>query len=131
MVSMAGDIPPPSTRGNDMKAILIDAKAHEVREVETGDYKTYYPLLNCQTFTAATYLPNNDCLLVDDEGLLNAPLDFFTYEGAHQPFAGNGLFIGSSEEGETIPVKTTLAEVQSKVKFLNVFQVQALYAGAL
>jgi hypothetical protein len=108
-----------------MKAILIDSVNREVKEVEVTDYKSYYPLLNCRCFTVAAYLGNGndareeDYILVDDEGLLTEPEHFFAYDGAHHPFAGNGLILGSDLEGESIEPQVTVEEVKNKITFLN------------
>lgn len=112
-----------------MKAILIDSKNREVKEVEVKDYSEYNSLIGCLCFTVATYLGNGndkqeeDVIFVDDEGLLTEPEHFFTYEGAHQPFAGNGLVIGCDYEGESKNPLVTLEEVKNKVKFFSAFEV--------
>ena len=47
---------------------------------------------------------------------------FFTYEGAHQPFAGNGLIMGCDDEGESVDCKIGLTEVKEKVKFYSRYE---------
>jgi hypothetical protein len=106
-----------------MKAILIDSINKEVKEVEIDKgIDNMYKLLNCQIFTIATYLPKEDAIFVDDEGLLNGTDVFFTYEGAHQPFAGNGLIMGCDDEGESTDCKISFAEVKDKVKFYTRYE---------
>lgn len=108
-----------------MKAIFIDAENREVTEVEIeNSLKAYYALLDCDMIEAATYLPNEDCIYVDEEGLYSGKDSFFTIEGGHQPFIGSGLVVGTSEDGETVSASTTLEEVKAKVKFLSLFEVQ-------
>ena len=103
-----------------MKAILINAKTKEVKEVEMGrDYKEIYEQLDCTMFQIGTYLPKRDAIFVDEEGLLNGTDVFFTYEGAHQPFAGNGLVMGCDNVGESTDCKIKINEVKRKVKFYN------------
>ncbi len=52
-----------------MKAILINAKTKEVKEVEMGrDYKEIYTQLECELFTTGAYLDAADVIYVDDEG---------------------------------------------------------------
>ena len=106
-----------------MKAILIDSINKEVKEIEIGKgIDEMYKFLNCQCFTIASYLPKEDAIFVDDEGLLNGTDVFFTYEGAHQPFAGNGLIMGCDDEGESVDCKIGLTEVKEKVKFYSRYE---------
>lgn len=106
-----------------MKAILIDSINKEVKEVEIGKgIDKMYEFLNCQCFTIATYLPKEDAIFVDDEGLMNGTDSFFTYEGAHQPFAGNGLIMGCDDMGESEDCKVDLTEVKNKVKFYSRYE---------
>lgn len=103
-----------------MKAILIDSINKEVKEVEIGKgIDEMYKFLNCDCFTIASYLEKNDAIFVDDEGLMNGPDVFFTYEGSHQPFAGNGLIMGCDDMGESVDCKITLDEVKKKVNFYS------------
>jgi hypothetical protein len=106
-----------------MKAILINAKTKEVKEVEMGkDYQEIYKQLECELFTAGAYLDKEDVIYVDDEGLINGTDVFFTFEGAHQPFAGNGLIMGTDDEGESTDCKINLTEVTKRVKFYNRYE---------
>ena len=106
-----------------MKAILIDSINKEVKEVEIGKgIDEMYKFLNCEIFTIASYLDKQDAIFVDDEGLMNGTDVFFTYEGAHQPFAGNGLIMGCDDEGESVDCKISFAEVKDKVKFYSRYE---------
>lgn len=112
-----------------MKAILIDSINKEVKEVEISKgIDAMYELLKCNYFTTATYLKKRDAIFVDDEGLLNGTDVFFTYEGAHQPFAGNGLIMGCDSKGESTDCKTDLTEVKSKVKFYDRYELSLAIA---
>jgi len=112
-----------------MKAILIDSINKEVKEVEIGKgIDEMYKFLNCEIFTIASYLPKNDAIFVDDEGLMNGTDTFFTYEGAHQPFAGNGLIMGSNSKGESVDCKIDLNEVKKKVDFYDRFELSMAIA---
>jgi hypothetical protein len=101
-----------------MKAILIDSINKEVKEVEISKgMDEMYKFLNCEIFTIGSYLDKQDAIFVDDEGLINGTDVFFTYEGAHQPFAGNGLIMGCDDEGESEDCKIGFSEVKERVKF--------------
>ena len=107
-----------------MKAILIDSINREVKEVEIGKgIDEMYKFLQCECFTIASYLDKQDAIFVDDEGLMNGTDSFFTYEGAHQPFAGNGLIMGCDDMGESEDCKVDLTEVKNKVKFFDRYEI--------
>lgn len=115
-----------------MKSILIDVNNSEVKEVEINDKNVlleWYKTIGCSLVTTGCYInEHDDAIMVDDEGLLNIGKDtrFFTYEGAHQPFAGNGLVVGTSDRGKTIAPQITIEEVRSKVKFYSLNEVKEL-----
>lgn len=85
-----------------MRAIIIDAKKREVYEAEIdGDLKSMQGIVDGYIERATSPDDNTD-LWVNEEGLMNGLPDFFTFEGAHQPFAGNGLLLGNAEHGEGV-----------------------------
>lgn len=104
-----------------MKAILIDAKNREVKEVQiTGDLQSWYETIGCGMVECALYFDEHDSIMVDEEGLFNDGCDdFFFVKGGHQPFAGNGLVVGTNDVGESVDTKISLDEVKSKVKFMD------------
>lgn len=106
-----------------MKAILIDAKNREVKEVEiTGDLQSWYETIGCGMVECALYFDQHDSIMVDEEGLFDQTCnEFFFVNGGHQPFAGNGLVVGTNDMGEAVDTKISLAEVKSKVKFMDRF----------
>jgi hypothetical protein len=105
-----------------MKAILIDVLNKSVTMVEVDDknvLKDWYKIMGCEMVEVAHYFDDHDSILVDEEGLLTlSPItNFFTIEGGHQPFAGNGLVVGVNDEGESVSPNITVEEVERKVKF--------------
>lgn len=109
-------------------AILIDAQNREVKHVTiTDDISTIHKQMGCDCFCQGFRLPNHDICLVDDEGMINGTDVFFTFEGAHQPFAGNGLISGGRSNGDTDNVKITIDEVKAKVKFYTRNEIAAMY----
>ena len=113
------------------KGYKIDAEKRTITEVEVGDYKTIYPHLSTSIKAVDCFtvvgIEKDDSIYVDDEGLLTIQFDtpFFLYEGYPQPLAGNGLVLGTDEEGESVDPKNTLEFIKSKVKFMNLIQAQA------
>jgi hypothetical protein len=114
-----------------MKAYLINATAKTVNEVQiTGDIDEMNRLIGSDYFTLATSEENGDTVYVDEEGLLslNAGSPFFSYEGAHQPFVGNGLVMGCDmDTGNSTNVRTPLETIRAKVKFLTLAEVRASF----
>jgi hypothetical protein len=111
-----------------LKAILIDTENREVKmiEIEKG-IDAIYEQINCDCFTVVT-LENEDAIFVDDEGLLklNENSKFFFIEGYHQPLAGNGLILGTDEEGESVNAKSNLEDIKNRVKFLTIQEIHAI-----
>lgn len=106
-----------------MKAILIDGFNKTVTELKLDDKKDmldqWYHALKANMIETAHYITDQDSILVDEEGLLKPCDYFFTYKGAHQPFAGNGLVVGVDEDGETVDCIITLEEIEQNVEFLS------------
>jgi hypothetical protein len=107
-----------------MKAYLIDPINKIVSVVDyNGDYQTINKLINSQRGFDAVYgFRNEDTLYVDDEGLLrkeNYGFEF-TYDNGHvAPLMGKALVLGTDAEGESVAVKSTLEEVESKIKWIG------------
>lgn len=69
----------------------------------------------------------SDSIYVNDEGLFGAK-HFFEFKGAHQPFAGNGVVVGTDlDSGETTDVQSSLNDIKSKVKFLSLNEIREKY----
>ena len=107
-----------------MKAIKIDTIAKDVYIVDIDDtLKSIYSNLDCEVFTCPAALKNGDTLYVDDEGLFNNDGEYykgcFIFNKSNQPYYGHGLVIGTSIEGESIEISSTLKEIQAIVTFLN------------
>ena len=108
-----------------MKAILIDVKNEEIKEVEfNGTLHDIYDLVDCATFDVVRIDETNG-IYVDDEGLFVEDQRFFIYHGTNhdgyhgrvQALAGNGLILGVNGGGETISPTLTVEEVQEAVDF--------------
>jgi len=102
-----------------MKAILIDVKTQEVKEVEhDGEIQNIYNLIDCRAFDIVRIDDVND-IFVDDEGILKDNL-YFEYSVNDRVFqlAGSGLVLGYNKKGETIGTTLTVEDVKGKVNFL-------------
>ena len=104
-----------------MKAILIDVKNQEVKEVEHDNtIENIYNHVDCRTFTVVK-IDKFNVIFVDDEGLLKENL-YFSYSALHHlrhfELAGNGLILGVDDEGNSVPTTLTVDEVKDKVSWL-------------
>ena len=60
-----------------------------------------------------------DSLYVDDEGLFVSEYKgAFYFNNFPQMLFGNGLLMGSDDEGESVDVKSTLEDVINKIKYI-------------
>ncbi len=90
-----------------MKAILIDANKKQIKEVEfRHSLQNIYDAMGVTSIEVGFYIGGtNTCCYVDEEGLINGTKHSFKYKG--QTFMGNGLLVGTDEEGSdtscTIP----------------------------
>ena len=112
-----------------MKAYFIDSEKKEIKEVEYTNWEQISPMLGARSFDVATFNKKEDCVYVDDEGLLSLTENskFFEIKGYPQPLAGNGLVLGTNDEGESIEPSITLEELKGMVTFLTIQEVRARY----
>lgn len=90
---------------------LIDIKKHSLPDV--------YEQLECELIDCPIIFKNNDSLYVDDEGMYAKPIGGFIIEGYKQVFFGHGLILGTSDEGESEDVKSSLQYITDKVTFIS------------
>jgi hypothetical protein len=107
-----------------MRAVLINSTEKTVTNISISESNTlndWYKAIGCSMVDVATYINDDrDSILVDEEGLmgtLNDASPFFMYEGANQPFCGNGLVVGMDDEGNSISCHVTALKVAAKVSF--------------
>lgn len=103
-----------------MKTLLIDPHTKTVTEHEyDGSLDAMYELIGCGTVEMVAYNDNgtpmfegDDCLFVDEEGLLG-DLDkqaFFVIDG--KPIAGRAMTIGGDGDGETVESTITMEKLR-------------------
>lgn len=85
-----------------------------------GDYKSIYALIGCDLFDVVR-MKNGDAIYVDDEGLLKEDenLGWFTLKGASFALRGNGLVLGTDEDGDSVSPATDFDEFVKQVLFLS------------
>ena len=109
--------------------ILIDAKNRTLKIVRISGLEDMYREMEVDLVTIGTHIDDKNSIFVDDEGLLKNPEHFFFWEGAHQPFAGNGLILAADDEGETISTTITGKEAQEKITFLSYSDLKKFNGG--
>lgn len=110
-----------------VRGILIDPWLKTIVPVEVGpDHHDIYRHLSnvmgpkVEIFTSGMVWPNGDTLYVDDEGLLKSGMRLFQIGRPDgQPLAGNGLILGSDNQGRTRDAKSGLVDIQTMVKWTN------------
>ena len=102
-----------------MKAYLINPFEKSVKEVEySGDIEDIYLHLNCDIFDCCYPFDNQNCVFIDDEGLLKPDQSFFTIGKYSQPLAGMGLVLGTDENGDSIGAIGSISDLNVRwVKF--------------
>tara|TARA_Y100000593_G_C4231800_1_gene297373 strand:- start:154 stop:531 length:378 start_codon:yes stop_codon:yes gene_type:complete len=104
-----------------MKAYLIDPRKRKISKVDyNGDFHQICGLINADIFTVVYPFNNRDSIYVDDMGLyeeLNYCFSVKCDNGTTQDLYGNGLVLGTNEEGESVAVKTSLAELKKRISF--------------
>ena len=120
-----------------MKAIKIDVVNETVTDVDIKSSDTLnemYRQIGCDMVEVACYPEFGDhgeCVMVDENGMacLTPQSKFFTITGGHQPFAGNGLIVGTNfSNGATVGVGITAEEAKKHIKFLTLHQVKGSIA---
>jgi len=107
-----------------MKAIKIDVRKKEIYYIEIdGDMvDNIVNHLECDVFTLVypNTLKKGDTLYVDDEGLLKEPIGAFSIKGCDQVLSGNGLILGTDEEGAAQDVVISIDDLKQLVSFESV-----------
>lgn len=104
-----------------MLAIKINVKTKTVEfiEIKKNSLHDMYNQLECSLIDCPIIFKNNDSLYVDDEGMFAYPIGGFKIEGYNQVFFGHGLILGTSDEGESEDVKSSLQYITKKVTFIS------------
>lgn len=105
-----------------MRAILIDAVEHSVREVEyDGQLESAYAMLRCDTIDIVR-VGGGAAMIVDDEGLLTSDGDdspFIVFSGG-PIIAGSALLVGDADsEGNTTACPLALADIEAGTLFAS------------
>lgn len=109
-----------------MKVIIINTQERKIEEKEIeGTLEDFQAVVG--GYITAVNITDTDCFYVNDEGLFDPTLEWFEFKGAHQPFKGNGVVVGTDEEGETISPAITIDEIKEAVSFPSQIEVAVKY----
>jgi hypothetical protein len=103
-----------------MRAIIINAKDRTITETEIdGSLKSLQQIVGGLIEPVYQGLRDNHHCYVDEEGLLADPQHFFMFKAGHQPLAGNGVILSSTEDGGEAPCSLSLDWVKERVTFMD------------
>jgi hypothetical protein len=106
------------------KAILINSENKTLSYIQlSDDYRDIYSAIgnNCNMFCCPVTFENMDTIYADDESLLRFDdiKGGFIMEDWHSPIIGNAIILGTDNEGESVDCKTTIEQIQPKIKFIG------------
>lgn len=101
-----------------MKAILIDVKNKELKEVDIDGLDSIYKAMGIKTIELATHIDKKNLIYVDEEGMFGDTGYWFRYRGS-RAFAGNGLITGIGRDGQSKSTTISLEDAKSNVTFLS------------
>jgi hypothetical protein len=103
-----------------MRAIVINAKDRTITETEIdGSLKPLQQIVGGLIQTVYDGLGDSHHCYVNEEGLLHNPQHFFFLKDGHQPLAGNGVILASTDDGDEAPCTLPLDWVKQRVTFMD------------
>jgi hypothetical protein len=102
-------------------AILINSANQSVTLVKVGEYTDIYTHLgnDCSLFACPITFENNDTLYVDDEGLYHPFEGGFMLKDWSYPIVGNGLILGTDDEGDSADCHTTIEDIMAQIVWVS------------
>ena len=103
-----------------MRAIIINAEVRTITETEIdGSLKSLQQIVGGLIEPVSQGLDGDHHCYVNEEGLLDQPQHFFMFRDGHQPLAGNGVILSSTEDGDEAPCTLLLDWVKDRVTFMD------------
>jgi hypothetical protein len=103
-----------------MRAIIINAQDRTISETDIdGSLKSLQHIVGGLIETVYDGLYDNHHCYVNEEGLLDQPQHFFMFKDGHQPLAGNGIILASTQDGDEAACNLTLDWVKERVTFMD------------
>jgi len=109
------------------KGFLINPETQSITEHSIGEnFEEINTAIGSRCFCIGTYLPKEDAIFVDDEGLLtDEPKQFFRIDDSiisntnPGPLCGRGLVLGADDEGDSVDAKVTLKKLNEAVRWMT------------
>jgi len=92
-----------------------------------GDFDDYRKIIEARTLTFVRLYENGDGVYLDDEGLYADNQHFWMHANYPQPLVNIGVFVGTDNQGNTIPPPTSLTQFVKDVVFIGSRYQMALY----
>ena len=103
-----------------MRAIIINAKDRTVTETEIdGKLDSLQQIVGGLIEPVSQGLDGEHHCYVNEEGLYDNPRHFFLFKNGHQPLAGNGVILASTDDGDEAPCTLPLDWVKQRVTFMD------------
>jgi hypothetical protein len=105
-----------------IRAIVINVQERTVSEADTdGRLKSLQNIVGGRI--EMVYHPGlegtgHHCY-VNEEGLLNNPEHFFMLRDGRQPLAGNGVILGTTDDGNEAPCTLPLDWIKQRISFMK------------
>lgn len=108
------------------KAFKINVENRKIEEITISSFTDISKEIGngCGLITAPIIFDNEDTIYVDDEGMFNDYGGGFMMEDWAYPLVGNGVLLGSNEEGDSVDVKTTKEELEKMIKWVSLEDTQ-------
>lgn len=111
-----------------MKGYLIDPQEKTITEVDvdmSDGLKAVYKLLDCRLVEAVYLNEAQDCVFVNEEGLMDGTIDTYgmflvTGTARSVPLAGRGVVLGfDPDQGASADVQASIDSIRAMVSFRN------------
>ena len=115
-----------------MIALKINVIDQTVTPIEYNGYTDICPNLSTPQKAVSlftTVYVNSDCIYVDDEGLLVDTNYGFKYKGYNGVLMGNGLVLGTDENGDSTAPDIDIYTLKANITFLGLQKIHEGYRG--
>jgi hypothetical protein len=103
-----------------MRAIVINSPDRSITETHIdGSLQSLQRIVGGLIQSVEQGLDDDHHCYVNEEGLLDNPRHFFMFAGGHQPLAGNGIILASTDDGDEAPCRLPLEWVKERVTFMD------------
>jgi Domain of unknown function (DUF3846) len=103
-----------------MRAIIINSKDRTITATDVdGSLDSLQQIVGGMIEPVSQGLDDYHHCYVNEEGLLADPQHFFMFRDGHQPLAGNGVILASTDDGGEAPCTLLLDWVKERVSFMD------------